>query len=69
MPGNKMTANMRATNFIKRKNSKKRQQRKDKGRMSDLSIDSKKARQIKLMAKVVERRRAKKELKESKMSD
>ena len=69
MPGTKLTANLRSENFIKRKSSKKRQQRKDKGRMSDLSIDNKKARQIKLMAKVVARRQAKKELKESKMSD
>ena len=41
----------------------------DKGKISDNSMDAKKARHIKLAEKLKRRRAAKKEMKESKMSD
>ena len=60
---------MKPKNFVHRRNSKFKQIRKDKGKISDNSMDAKKARHIKLAEKLKRRRAAKKEMKESKMSD
>lgn len=62
-----MQANMKAYSSIKRKNTKIRQRRADKGKLSDNGIDNKKDRQRKMLARKVDRQRRKAERKAGKM--
>ena len=58
---------MRTNNYRKKKDSKIRQIRKDKGKLSDNTVDNKKAYRAKLMARKLERRHNKKAMKAEKM--
>ena len=60
---------MKKRDYLKMKITKSRQIRKDKGRLSDLSMDNKKCRQMKLMKRKLERKSAKKALKGEKMEE
>ena len=67
MPGQKLQANMKTNNYRKKCSTKIRQIRKDKGKLSDNTIDNRTAYRKKLLERKMNKLKAKMAMKSIKM--